>query len=67
MEKVKPFPGRKMVKVLKFDNLVVERRRLSRFPAKMTLVHARALLGKNLRNLRKSRIRSFLVSESKAL
>ena len=45
MEKVKPFPGRKMVKVLKFDNLVVERRRLSRFPAKMMLVHARALLG----------------------
>ena len=45
MEKVKPFPGRKMVKVLKFDNLVVERRRLSCFPAKMTLVHWRALLG----------------------
>ena len=45
MEKVEPFPGRKMVKVLKFDNLVVERRGLSRFPAKMTLVHARALLG----------------------
>ena len=45
MEKVKPFPGRKMVKVLKFDNLVVERRRLSCFPAQMTLVHARALLG----------------------
>ena len=44
MKKVKPFPGRKMVKVLKFDNLVVERRRLSRFPAKMTLVHACALL-----------------------
>ena len=45
MEKVKPFPGCKMVKVLKFDNKVVEQRRLSRFPAKMTLVHARALLG----------------------
>ena len=51
---VKPSPDRKMIKLLTFDNsfaplrhslkLAVEWRRLSHFPAKMMLVHARAIL-----------------------
>ena len=48
LKEVKPSFDRKMIKLLKFDNSlnpVVEWRRLSSFPAKMTLVHARALLG----------------------
>ena len=52
MKAVKPSPDSKMIKLLTFDNLFpplrhshskkleAERRRLSRFPAKMTLVHS---------------------------
>ena len=56
MKAVKPSPDSKMIKLLTFDNLFpplrhshskkleVKWRRLSRFPAKMTLVHAWATL-----------------------
>ena len=53
LNEVKPSPDREMVKFLTFDDmfcrhdilvkLVVECRRLPRFPAKMTLVHAQAV------------------------
>ena len=52
LKEVKPSPDSKMIKLLNFDNLfppqTVEWHRLSRFPAKMTLVHAWALLRRNL-------------------
>ena len=54
LKDVKPSTDRKKIKLLTFDNydtttfslkLVTEWRRLSHFPAKMTLVRTRALLG----------------------
>ena len=53
MKEVEPWPDRKMIQLLTFDDLfpplrhsrytvVLERQCLSRFPAKMTLVHSRA-------------------------
>ena len=44
-KQVKPFPERRIIKRATFDNLLPPR--LSRFPAKMMLVHARALLSIN--------------------
>ena len=65
LKEVKPSPESKMIKLLNFDNLfppqTVEWRRLSSFPAKMTLVHAWALLRRNLVLV------VVLVSESKVL
>ena len=43
MEEVTPSPDSKMIKLLTFDSSFLPLR-LPRFPAKMTLVHARALL-----------------------
>ena len=43
MKEITPSPDSKVIKLLTFDTLFLPLR-LPRFPAKMTLVHARALL-----------------------